>query len=410
MPGSVWVNSCPPLAEWPVNGDFMKRSSVRGAFSVLAVTSLVSLALVGPATASSALPVTASTAGASGNVIGVLRNQHSDAPASKSGTGRRLAVVNTDQTPLIATIHRAGGRTTHSYKTLNAVAATVPAAAVAKLRSDPTVASVVPDLVWKLPTVVGQGAATAGPAAAPGRCPTDSSRPLLEPEALQLTHTASDAATDLTARSLGYDGSGVKVGFIADGLDINQPDFIRADGSHVITDYQDFSGDGTDADTAGGEAFGDASSIAAQGRHAYDIASYVNAAHPLPSGCTIRVEGMAPGSSMVALKVFSNALLTAPTSTIIQAIDWAVNVDHVDVLNESFGSNPYPDNATDPISVFNRDAVDAGVAVVASTGDGGSGNPLGTASTDPWVIAAAASTSERIYAQQTSYGFQLGNG
>ncbi|WP_096304475.1 S8 family serine peptidase [Jatrophihabitans sp. GAS493] len=119
---------------------------------------------------------------------------------------------------------------------------------------------------------------------------------------------------------------------------------------------------------------------------------------------------MAPGSSMVALKVFSNALLTAPTSTIIQAIDWAVNVDHVDILNESFGSNPYPDNATDPISAFNHDAVDAGVTVVASTGDAGGGSTLGTASTDPWVIGVGASTSEQVYAQQSAYGFQLGNG
>lgn len=124
----------------------------------------------------------------------------------------------------------------------------------------------------------------------------------------------------------------------------------------------------------------------------YDISMFVNPAHPLPAGCNIRVEGMAPGVSVVALKVFPNALLTAPTSALMQAIDYAVNVDHVNVLNESFGSNPYPDTAQDPVSIANQDAVDAGVTVTASTGDSGAGNTMGTGSTDPNVIAVGAST------------------
>ena len=155
---------------------------------------------------------------------------------------------------------------------------------------------------------------------------------------------------------------------------------------------------------------GDVGSIAAQGRSTYDLSHFVNPSHPLPAGCNIRIEGMAPGASVVALKVFSNDLLTAPTSTIVQAIDYAVNVGHVNVLNESFGSNPYPDDATDPISIANQDAIDAGVAVTASTGDTGSGNTLGTGSTDPNVIAVGASTSERVYAQVDNYGFPLSNG
>ena len=68
--------------------------------------------------------------------------------------------------------------------------------------------------------------------------------------------------------------SGVKVGFIADGLDINNTDFIRPDGSHVFVDYKDFSGEGTAVPTGGEEAFLDASSIAAQGRNIYDISKY----------------------------------------------------------------------------------------------------------------------------------------
>src|SRR6185437_7848309 len=103
-----------------------------------------------------------------------------------------------------------------------------------------------------------------------------------------------------------------------------------------------FSGEGPNAPTPGGEAFGDASSIAAQGRQTYDLSTFVNPAHPLPPGCNIKIRGVAPGASLVGLKVFGEAP-TAPTSRFIQAIDYAVNVAGVDVLNESFGGNPFPD-------------------------------------------------------------------
>ncbi len=380
------------------------RATVLGSFVIVALGAAFASAPSGSAAPS----------GAAQRVIVLLRDQHSQLPAAPATVGRRAAAVATDQDPVRRTIGRLGGATTRAYTTLNAVAATVPASSVNELRADPSVAAVVPDLVWDAPQPARDGAAAtaAGPAVTgPQRvCPTDPAHPLLEPEALPLTSTNSDDPTALTARSLGYDGRGVKVAFIADGVDVDQPDFIRSDGSHVFVDYQDFSGDGTAAPTSGAEALGDAGSIAAQGRQAYDLSTFVNPAHPLPPGCTIRVEGMAPGAALVGLKVFPNALLTAPTSTIIQAIDWAVTHDHVDVLNESFGANPYPDTAADPISLLNRDAVDAGVTVTASTGDAGSGNTNGTASTDPWVIGVAGSTQFQAYVQSSYSGAQLGNG
>ncbi|WP_375486105.1 S8 family serine peptidase [uncultured Jatrophihabitans sp.] len=379
-------------------------------------TALIALTTVALATVAQAAVLPAATAapakpsGRPERVI-VILGQHQNVPATTRDLGKRRAAVKADQSPVRAQISKLGGRTTKAYRAVNAVAATVPAGGLAALRSNPAVTAVVPDLPIALPSRAATGAPVKSKAATPqGRyCPSGST-PQLEPEALELTHTDSDQGTAPTARSLGYTGSGVKVGFIADGTDINQPDLIRADGSHVVTDYRDFSGDGTTSPTSGAEAMGDVSSIAAQGRTSYDISSFVTPAHPLPAGCDIRIEGMAPGASVVALKVFANNLLTAPTSTIVQAIDYAVNVDHVNVLNESFGSNPYPDNATDPISIANQDAIDAGVAVTASTGDSGTGNTLGTASTDPNVIAAGASTSERVYAQTDNYAFPLSNG
>ena len=384
--------------------------------SATAVTALTASALLGvPASAAPSTTVHPAS-GAKTKVIVLLRNQHQNVPATTKHLGARRNVIKADQSPLRSEIGKLGGATTRAYSAVNAVAATVPAGGIATLRANPAVSAVVPDLPRHMlvPTTASAGSAgTKRAAAAPSGaqyCPSDPAKPQLEPEALQVTHTDSDNPADLTARKAGYDGTGVKVAFIADGTDVNQPDLIRADGSHVVTDYQDFSGDGTNVVTSGGEAMLDVGSIASQGRVSYDISKFVNPAHPLPTGCNIRVEGMAPGVSVVALKVFPNALLTAPTSALMQAVDYAVNVDHVNVINESFGSNPYPDTAQDPVSIANQDAIDAGVTVTASTGDNGAGNTMGTASTDPNVIAAGASTTERVYAQTGNYGYPLSNG
>lgn len=63
-------------------------------------------------------------------------------------------------------------------------------------------------------------------------CPTDPAKPLLEPEALQDTNTASDDPNARTAQQL-TDGSDTKVAYIADAIDPNNPDFIRANGATV---------------------------------------------------------------------------------------------------------------------------------------------------------------------------------
>ncbi len=56
--------------------------------------------------------------------------------------------------------------------------------------------------------------------------------------------------------------------------------------------------------------------------------------------------GIAPGASLVGLSVFGSSEF-AINSVIIQAIDYAANVANVDVINESFGGNPYPTDGAD---------------------------------------------------------------
>src|SRR4051794_37800742 len=345
-------------------------------------------------------------------VIVILRDQHRGRPATASSLDERRRLQAHDRRPLVAQISRAGGSVTRQFQTLNGFAATVTRAERSRLAADPAVGKVLPDQVVTLPWA-GDGAGAAASVGNPSTplstvCPSNASKPLLEPEALQTMHVAFQDPSTPQAASLAT-GRGVKVAFFADGLDIDNPDFIRADGSRVFVDYKDFSGDGPNAQTGGAEAFGDASSIAAQGRHVYDLSTYVNPAHPLPRGCTITVRGVAPGASLIGMKVFGS-VGSAFSSVIVQGMDWAVTHDHADIISESFGGYPIPDSSQDLIRRFNDQAVAAGVTVAQGSGDAGPTASPSAPSTDPLVLNSGASTNFRAYAQGTAYGFQFSKG
>jgi subtilisin family serine protease len=91
-------------------------------------------------------------------------------------------------------------------------------------------------------------------------------------------------------------------------------------------------------------------------------------------------------------------------------MDWAVSVDHADIISESFGGYPVPSTTTDIIKSFNDAAVAAGVTVSQGTGDSGAQASPSSPGDDANVIDAAANTNFRAYAQATAYGFQFSNG
>jgi subtilisin family serine protease len=330
-------------------------------------------------------------------VIVVFKDQVAGVPDTPAKAAARSVAVNRLQQGVLSELSAVHARNVTSISLVSAVAAIVSPGAARLLAASPAVAEVIPDVRIREvspPAVKSsvKSSAAAGFKPLPGAC-APKGKVQLDPEAIETIHAAGAAPS---AQGLGYTGAGVKVAYLADGIDVNNPDFIRANGKHVFVDYKDFSGSGTGLTTTGGEAFLDSSSIAAQGRKVYNVGSYGTA---LTATCDIRILGVAPGVSMVGLNVFTGTG-AAYMSSIVEAVDYAVTKDHVNVINESLGNSSFPDvTSLDLFKQADEAASRAGVTVTVSTGDSGVTNTIGSPASDPDVISAGASTTYRAYAQ-----------
>ena len=326
---------------------------------------------------------------ATNKVIVVMKDQ-ATAPGPQHDVAR-AAVARAVRQSVAHDVVASGGKVTHRYSLINGFSATVSSSEAGTLAANPNVAEVVPDEQIKLAAPRPALAPDFGGNAISSACPSGTQ---LEPEALESTRTDSSDATAKTARSLGFDGTGVTVAYLAGEIDTQVPDFIRA-GKSVFTDYKDFSGDGTNVQDAAGtslESFLDAGTIAAQGA-THEVSTYSGISGT--PACTITLEGFAPGANVVGLSVF-NGNGSASDSMILNAINYAVTVDHVNVLNESLGANPFPDSQTqDLVKQADLAAVKAGTLVVTSSGDSGVGNTIGSPASSPGLVSVGATTTLR---------------
>jgi hypothetical protein len=349
--------------------------------------------------------------GSQHDYIVILRNQNSKLGVRSAA---RHTAVQSEQKPVLSQLHSLGGSELGSTSLVNAVVAKATSTSAQSLAANPAVAEVIPNQV--IPGPVLPSTTFTGPAKSslPGKSSAGStsalcgspSRPQLDPEALFNINSVQ-------ANSIGADGAGVTVALIADGLNPANPDFQRnpafasagsSAGSPVVNEV-DFSTDGTNAPTAGGEAFLDASSIAAQANTTYNLNSALSPGNQIPGGCYVKIRGVAPGANVIAEKVFSENNDTT-TSGFLQAINYAV-ANGAKVINESFGGNDVPDLAADVIRQADDAAVAAGVTVVASSGDAGSTSTIGSPATDPNVISVGATTTFLSYAQANFGGFKV---
>ena len=376
----------------------MTRLLAALALVVTSLTAVVSTPVVAASTRYER-PIVVAT---SGSVFVLLR--HGILPSSMAS---RRAVTG-DARSAVATELREGGATNvRSYWLIDGVSATLSTRALAELRVNPSVRAIVPDATVHLLYTPRTVRSTVPAAKRDAGCGSSPTTPLLEPEALQLTNTAfSDPATP-QASSLAS-GTGVTVAILADSLNPKNPDFQR-NGSSVITNYSDFTGFGTKVSNSGAEAFGDASSIAAQGNDTYNVDAYVAKADPQHTGCLpIKIEGVAPGANVMALKIFEGD--EADEGVTVSGIQYAVS-HGANVINESFGYPTTPNLAVDPIQLANDAAVAAGVTVVAAAGDSGtSGGTMGSPAVDPQIITVGASTQLQAYRQDSFALSQLGSG
>ena len=193
------------------------------------------------AAASGQAPLTAAQAQAlsanvTDKVIVVFKNQLPATPDSPRNATDRAAAVGQVQAGVVHELAQTGARQVKRFQIINAVSATVSPGEATRLTANPAVREVVPDEVIpvtpSLPVLSRTKASGISPL--PGAC-TTGSQVQLDPQAIEDIHAAiTNQGKANPPRPSATTAQAWKVAFIADGIDTDNPDFIRANGQHSL--------------------------------------------------------------------------------------------------------------------------------------------------------------------------------
>ena len=268
-----------------------------------------------------------------------------------------------DGASLSTVIESSGGTVTSSLDAIDAITATIPADAIARIEANPLVLSVTTDSTVQL--------ASAG---------WDTSSK--DVSSLKEVAEASGAAS---AWENGATGAGVTVALIDSG--VTPVEGLATSGK--IINGPDLSFDSQIAGMANLDAFG-------HGTHMAGIIAGQATGVTKFTSATARHNflGIAPEASILNMKVGA-ANGAVDVSQVLAAINWVIehrtdNGMNVRVLNLSFGTDSTQAYEIDPLSYAVEVAWRNGIVVVVAAGNDANSSALRSPATNPFVIAVGA--------------------
>jgi serine protease AprX len=278
--------------------------------------------------------------------------------AARPAQGSRVIVRGADPA---AAVRRAGGTVTRDLPFVHAVAATVPAAALAALRGDPSLV-VTPDAEVRVSSLVGGDT---------------------NPQTVKSVYRDEIGVPALAAK--GATGGHVRVALVDTGVtetpdlagrlvDVGDPGGTPAPLREAVP-CVDLSGDGDCVDRYG---------------HGTFLAGLI-AGNGAASGGLYR--GVAPVADIVSVKI-AGRNGASDVSKVLAAIQWVVSFREqygIKVLNLSLGTNSTAPYWVDPLNFAVEQAWHAGIVVVVAAGN--TGPKAGTISKpgdDPLVVTVGA--------------------